>query len=248
MKKIFLSVICILCVFLMPMAAFAEPKAMEISEWGDAGDPAGGSGTAQNAAFLPDRYETLVLEDSLMTLWGLGIEKLSPSESALDMAYRTAGFVFYAMIGDVSEERAEKPESFEGVPEKYTLRVPSAEMNKAAYYLYGIEVLPAAPQPGLARSNGYWYYDLEALKERGSGTLFEARDDLFEPGYVEIGAIENSGRDNEIVVHGRMRRFIDIEGEVSPLMNSEADFTVTLIRGKNGIHMTSLVIEPQAMG
>ena len=185
MKKIMLLTI-LMCQMLWPLSA-----------------PAQDSG--------PSRVDGLLLRDSMLVLWSMGVKKSGPKTQ--DTLCRDA--LFFVILSEGTStcgaERAKHPEFFQDVPENYEGFVPKQKVEEVARTIFAQEVREhIAPEGTLFNGKGY-FLDFAVLSDK-TGYLCHLMPEDRRPGHV-YQPIAEPITDTSWTVYAKLLRILkDVDG------------------------------------
>lgn len=195
------------------------------------------------AAGGPDRQARLLMGDTLMTLWSLGMtESHAMSQEELSRAA-----LYFALAGPGAEcgaERGLQPEYFQGVPEEYRAYIPREAVEHAAESVFNQKLRQHVAPVGTMLGHRGYYIDFQALFEK-TDYLSEQKEDGILPGFAEIRGLSMED-DRTCAIAGRLRRFKNIDGQ--EILWKAAAFRATFHRTGTAWVLTAFTLEEEAMG
>lgn len=216
MKKIMLLTI-LMCQMLWPLSA-----------------PAQDSG--------PSRVDGLLLRDSMLVLWSMGLEKSGPKTQ--DTLCRDA--LFFVILSEglsaCGVESSRHPEFFQATPENYEGFVPKQKVEEAARTIFAQEVSKHVAPEGTSFNGKGYFLDLTALSDK-TGYLCHLMPKDRRPGHV-YQPIAEPITDTSWTVYARLLRIMkDVDGGVLVMKSASFEGEVQYQDGK--LQMKSFKITEQ---
>ena len=159
----------------------------------------------------PSRVEELLLQDSMLVLWSMGLKESEPKNQ--DTLCRDA--LFFVILSEDSfvcgVERSRYPELFRGIPENYQGFISKRKVEEAARTIFGQEVSQhVAPEGTFFNGNGY-FLDFSVLSDK-TGYLCHLMPDDRRPGHV-YQPIAEPISDTSWTVYAKLLRILkDVDG------------------------------------
>lgn len=159
----------------------------------------------------PSRVEELLLQDSMLVLWSMGLKESEPKNQ--DTLCRDA--LFFVILSEDSfvcgVERSRYPELFRGIPENYQGFISKRKVEEAARTIFGQEVSQhVAPEGTFFNGNGY-FLDFSVLSDK-TGYLCYLMPDDRRPGHV-YQPIAEPISDTSWTVYAKLLRILkDVDG------------------------------------
>ena len=217
MKKIMLLTI-LMCQMLWPLSV-----------------PAQGSG--------PSRMDGLLLRDSMLVMWSMGLEKSGPKTQ--DTLCRDA--LFFVILSEGASacgaERASHPEFFQGIPENYEGFVPKQKVEEVARTIFAQEVREHIAPEGTSFNGKGYFLDFTTLSDK-TGYLCHLMPEDRRPGHV-YQPIAEPITDTSWTVYARLLRIMkDMDGGVLVMKSASFGGEVQYQDGK--LQIRSFTITEQA--
>ena len=138
----------------------------------------------------PSRVDGLLLRDSMLVLWSMGLEKSGPKTQ--DTLCRDA--LFFVILSEglsaCGVERSRHPEFFQATPENYEGFVPKQKVEEAARTIFAQEVSKHVAPEGTSFNGKGYFLDLTALSDK-TGYLCHLMPKDRRPGHVSHSGAHN---------------------------------------------------------
>lgn len=189
------------------------------------------------------REDELLLQDSMLVLWSMGLKKSGPRTQ--DTLCRDA--LFFVILSEGASacgtERAKHPELFQGIPESYTGFVPKQKVEEAARTIFAQEVRQHVAPEGTSFNGRGYFLDFSALSDK-TGYLCHLMPDDRRPGHVYQPVAEPI-TDTSWTVYARLLRMLkDADGGVLIMKSAAFEGEVQYQNGK--FRIRSFTITEQA--
>ena len=114
----------------------------------------------------PSRVDRLLLRDSMLVLWSMGLKESGPKSQ--DALCRDA--LFFVILSEGASacgvERAKQPEFFRGIAENYQGFVPKHKVEEVARTIFAQEVSRHIAPEGSAFNGKGYFLDFSALSDK----------------------------------------------------------------------------------
>lgn len=131
----------------------------------------------------PSRVDRLLLRDSMLVLWSMGLKESGPKSQ--DALCRDA--LFFVILSEGASacgvERAKQPEFFRGIAENYQGFVPKHKVEEVARTIFAQEVSRHIAPEGTAFNGKGYFLDFSALSDK-TGYLCHLMPEDRRPGHV----------------------------------------------------------------
>ena len=190
----------------------------------------------------PSRVDGLLLRDSMLVLWSMGLEKSGPKTQ--DTLCRDA--LFFVILSEglsaCGVERSRHPEFFQATPENYEGFVPKQKVEEAARTIFAQEVSKHVAPEGTSFNGKGYFPDLTALSDK-TGYLCHLMPKDRRPGHV-YQPIAEPITDTSWTVYARLLRIMkDVDGGVLVMKSASFEGEVQYQDGK--LQMKSFKITEQ---
>ena len=190
----------------------------------------------------PSRVDGLLLRDSMLVLWSMGLEKSGPKTQ--DTLCRDA--LFFVILSEglsaCGVERSRHPEFFQATPENYEGFVPKQKVEEAARTIIAQEVSKHVAPEGTSFNGKGYFLDLTALSDK-TGYLCHLMPKDRRPGHV-YQPIAEPITDTSWTVYARLLRIMkDVDGGVLVMKSASFEGEVQYQDGK--LQMKSFKITEQ---
>lgn len=190
----------------------------------------------------PSRVDGLLLRDSMLVLWSMGLEKSGPKTQ--DTLCRDA--LFFVILSEglsaCGVERSRHPEFFQATPENYEGFVPKQKVEEAARTIFAQEVSKHVAPEGTSFNGKGYFLDLTALSDK-KGYLCHLMPKDRRPGHV-YQPIAEPITDTSWTVYARLLRIMkDVDGGVLVMKSASFEGEVQYQDGK--LQMKSFKITEQ---
>ena len=190
----------------------------------------------------PSRVDGLLLRDSMLVLWSMGLEKSGPKTQ--DTLCRDA--LFFVILSEglsaCGVERSRHPEFFQATPENYEGFVPKQKVGEAARTIFAQEVSKHVAPEGTSFNGKGYFLDLTALSDK-TGYLCHLMPKDRRPGHV-YQPIAEPITDTSWTVYARLLRIMkDVDGGVLVMKSASFEGEVQYQDGK--LQMKSFKITEQ---
>ena len=190
----------------------------------------------------PSRVDGLLLRDSMLVLWSMGLEKSGPKTQ--DTLCRDA--LFFVILSEglsaCGVERSRHPEFFQATPENYEGFVPKQKVEEAARTIFAQEVSKHVAPEGTSFNGKGYFLDLTALSDK-TGYLCHLMPKDRRPGLV-YQPIAEPITDTSWTVYARLLRIMkDVDGGVLVMKSASFEGEVQYQDGK--LQMKSFKITEQ---
>lgn len=190
----------------------------------------------------PSRVDGLLLRDSMLVLWSMGLEKSGPKTQ--DTLCRDA--LFFVILSEglsaCGVERSRHPEFFQATPENYEGFVPKQKVEEAARTIFAQEVSKHVAPEGTSFNGKGYFLDLTALSDK-TGYLCHLMPKDRRPGHVYQPMAEPI-TDTSWTVYARLLRIMkDVDGGVLVMKSASFEGEVQYQDGK--LQMKSFKITEQ---
>ena len=191
----------------------------------------------------PSRVDGLLLRDSMLVLWSMGLEKSGPKTQ--DTLCRDA--LFFVILSEGASaygaERARHPEFFQGIPESYEGFVPKQKVEEVARTIFAQEVREHIAPEGTSFNGKGYFLDFTALSDK-TGYLCHLMPEDRRPGHV-YQPIAEPITDTSWTVYAKLLRIMkDMDGGVLVMKSASFEGEVQYQDGK--LQMKSFKITEQA--
>ena len=179
----------------------------------------------------PSRVDGLLLRDSMLVLWSMGLEKSGPKTQ--DTLCRDA--LFFVILSEglsaCGVERSRHPEFFQATPENYEGFVPKQKVEEAARTIFAQEVSKHVAPEGTSFNGKGYFLDLTALSDK-TGYLCHLMPKDRRPGHV-YQPIAEPITDTSWTVYARLLRIMkDVDGGVLVMKSASFEGEVQYQDGK----------------
>ena len=190
----------------------------------------------------PSRVDGLLLRDSMLVLWSMGLEKSGPKTQ--DTLCRDA--LFFVILSEglsaCGVERSRHPEFFQATPENYEGFVPKQKVEEAARTIFAQEVSKHVAPEGTSFNGKGYFLDLTALSDK-TGYLCHLMPKDRRPGHV-YQPIAEPITDTSWTVYARLLRIMkEVDGGVLVMKSASFEGEVQYQDGK--LQMKSFKITEQ---
>ena len=190
----------------------------------------------------PSRVDGLLLRDSMLVLWSMGLEKSGPKTQ--DTLCRDA--LFFVILSEglsaCGVERSRHPEFFQATPENYEGFVPKQKVEEAARTIFAQEVSKHVAPEGTSFNGKGYFLDLTDLSDK-TGYLCHLMPKDRRPGHV-YQPIAEPITDTSWTVYARLLRIMkDVDGGVLVMKSASFEGEVQYQDGK--LQMKSFKITEQ---
>ena len=190
----------------------------------------------------PSRVDGLLLRDSMLVLWSMGLEKSGPKTQ--DTLCRDA--LFFVILSEglsaCGVERSRHPEFFQATPETDAGVVPKHKVEEAARTICAQEVSKHVAPEGTSFNGKGYFLDLTALSDK-TGYLCHLMPKDRRPGHV-YQPIAEPITDTSWTVYARLLRIMkDVDGGVLVMKSASFEGEVQYQDGK--LQMKSFKITEQ---
>ena len=190
----------------------------------------------------PSRVDGLLLRDSMLVLWSMGLEKSGPKTQ--DTLCRDA--LFFVILSEglsaCGVERSRHPEFFQATPENYEGFVPKQKVEEAARTIFAQQVRKHVAPEGTSFNGKGYFLDLTALSDK-TGYLCHLMPKDRRPGHV-YQPIAEPITDTSWTVYARLLRIMkDVDGGVLVMKSASFEGEVQYQDGK--LQMKSFKITEQ---
>ena len=190
----------------------------------------------------PSRVDGLLLRDSMLVLWSMGLEKSGPKTQ--DTLCRDA--LFFVILSEglsaCGVERSRHPEFFQATPENYEGFVPKQKVEEAARTIFAQEVSKHVAPEGTSFNGKGYFLDLTAPSDK-TGYLCHLMPKDRRPGHV-YQPIAEPITDTSWTVYARLLRIMkDVDGGVLVMKSASFEGEVQYQDGK--LQMKSFKITEQ---
>ena len=192
----------------------------------------------------PSRVEELLLQDSMLVLWSMGLKESEPKNQ--DTLCRDA--LFFVILSEDSfvcgVERSRYPELFRGIPENYQGFISKRKVEEAARTIFGQEVSQHVAFKGSYFDGNGYFLDFGALSDK-TGNICNLSPDNLLPGYANVEMMEPID-EKHWEMFGRLQRFKEVDG--GEIVWKEATFHVIVHHQDGKLLLRSFEFTEQAMG
>ena len=191
----------------------------------------------------PSRVDGLLLRDSMLVLWSMGLEKSGPKTQ--DSLCRDA--LFFVILSEGASAcgagRARHPEFFQGIPENYEGFVLKQKVEEVARTIFAQEVREHIAPEGTSFNGKGYFLDFTALSDK-TGYLCHLMPEDRRPGHV-YQPIAEPITDTSWTVYARLLRIMkDMDGGVLVMKSASFEGEVQYQDGK--LQIRSFRITEQA--
>ena len=188
----------------------------------------------------PTKQDILVMKHDLLTLWHMGIGNAEEMdrEHALFSSLR---FIMRGELGDSVEFRAEYPDRFTNLPEKYDVFVHSANAGKVAFRVFNSFLEEDLPHGVFLGAEGYYI----CMSEFNAGAEFN--EESFLPAYCTIESMMQQA-DGTLLMSGKMRAFKQNFDTSEEILWAAAPFMARFSPAEGGWHLVTFIFTQEAMG
>ena len=188
----------------------------------------------------PTKQDILVMKHDLLNLWHMGIGNAEEMdrEHALFSSLR---FILRGELGDSVEYRADYPDRFTNLPEKYDLFVPFSNAKQVAFRVFNAFVGEELPHGVFFGAEGYYV----CTNELNAGT--EIDGDSFLPSYCSIESMMQQA-DGTLLLSGTVRAFKQNFDTGQEILWASAPFMARFSPADGGWHLVTFIFTEEAMG
>lgn len=191
----------------------------------------------------PSRREQLVMKDTLLVLWSMGLSRTAP----VDEAALCRNALFFLILSEGAAcglDRDAHPDAFTGIAEAYAGRVPKEKVEEAARAVFNQDVRRHVAPVGTFFDGRGYFLDFSALSETTGNLCHLSSEDLL-PGYASVDVMD-AVDENTVKMHGWLRRFKEVDGE--EIVWKAATFAATFRRAGAVWTLTAFTLKEEAMG
>ena len=195
---------------------------------------------SQAGTAKPLKQDILVMKHDLLNLWhmGIGSADMMDRDHALFSSLR---FILRGELGDSVEYRADYPDRFVNLPEKYDLFVPSVHVKQVAFRVFNSFVEEELPHGVFLGAEGYYV----CSEEFNAGA--EIDGDSYLPTYCTIESMMQQA-DGSLLLSGKVRSFKQNFETGQEILWASAPFMARFSPADGGWHLVTFIFTEEAMG
>jgi hypothetical protein len=188
----------------------------------------------------PTKQDILVMKHDLLNLWHMGIG--NAEEMDRDHAlFSSLRFILRGELGDSVEYRADYPDRFTNLPEKYDLFVSSANAKQVAFRVFNAFLEEELPHGVFLGAEGYYI----CTSEFNAGTAIAG--DSYLPSYCSIEGMMQQA-DGTLLLSGKVRVFKQNFDTGEEILWASAPFMARFSPEDGGWHLVTFIFTEEAMG
>ncbi len=189
----------------------------------------------------PDNKDVLLMKQTLLTLWNMGLTSSMPMD-AHELCGVTLRFLIRNQIRESVELREDYPERFTNIPDRYIMFFDRDLVEKTAQNVFNDRIDPDVPYPGVFPGAEGYYVDSERLH----GDIF-MDENIFLPGYAAVESLQQQA-DGTVILSGKLRRFKKSEHSDKEILWGAAPFMARFVPVDDSWRLVSFIITEEAMG
>ncbi len=189
----------------------------------------------------PDTQDVLLMRQTVLTLWNLGLTSSMPMD-AQELCGVTLRFLIRNQIKDSVELREDYPKRFANIPDRYIMFFDRELVEKTAQNVFNGWIDPDNLYPGVFLGSEGYYVDSERLHE---GIFMD--DNIFLPSYAAVESVQQQA-DGTVILSGKLRRFTTSEYSEKEILWQAAPFMARFAPSDGGRRLVSFIITEEAMG